>query len=138
MKIISTFSSILLGLLFISGPAVSAVCQESESMDTIPSSDDRAILTWEAPTKNTDGTPLLDLAGYKIHYEPVSRDYRKSKPQKIVYLGDSGLSCKKMDGRTKCTYTVTVPNLGKETHYFALKAFNTSGIDSDFSNEAKK
>ncbi len=29
-------------------------------------------LAWDAPTTNTDGTPLTDLAGYKIYYGPTS------------------------------------------------------------------
>lgn len=139
MKISSIFNSILLGLLFIFGPAAPAISQESESMGITPrSSTDHVILTWEAPTKNRDGTPLIDLAGYKIYYDRASHGYHERKPQKIVHLDNSELSCKKIDGRTKCTYTMTVPDLGRETHYFAIKAFNTSGRDSAFSNEAKK
>jgi hypothetical protein len=138
MKTISIFSLILL-ILLISGPASPAICQVSASTGTTPSSSpDRAILTWEAPTKNTDGTPLLDLAGYKIYCEPASRDYRKSMPQKTVYLDDSGLSCKKNAGRTECTYILTVHHPNNEPLCFAVKAFNTSGIDSGFSNEARK
>ena len=30
------------------------------------------ILTWTAPTKNADGSPLTDLAGYKISYGNIS------------------------------------------------------------------
>lgn len=32
-------------------------------------------LSWIAPTENTDGTPLTDLAGYKIYYGPASGQY---------------------------------------------------------------
>jgi ABC-type glycerol-3-phosphate transport system substrate-binding protein len=32
------------------------------------SSTNSATLTWDAPTTNVDGTPLTDLAGYKVYY----------------------------------------------------------------------
>ncbi|MDH3642435.1 MAG: hypothetical protein OES38_10090, partial [Gammaproteobacteria bacterium] len=32
-------------------------------------------LTWVAPTENVDGSPLTDLAGYKIYYGDSSRSY---------------------------------------------------------------
>ena len=32
-------------------------------------------LTWDPPTTNTDGTPLGDLAGYKIYYGQSSGNY---------------------------------------------------------------
>ena len=36
------------------------------------------LLLWEAPTENEDGTPLTDLAGYKIVY------WRADHPEKIA------------------------------------------------------
>jgi len=32
-------------------------------------------LSWNAPTTSADGTPLTDLAGYKIYYGTSSRAY---------------------------------------------------------------
>src|SRR3972149_5909585 len=67
-----------------------------------------AILTWDPPTTNTDGTPLTDLAGYKIHY-----------------------------GTTSGNYT-TVIDVGNVTTYFATTAYDSSGNESGYSNEVSK
>ena len=32
-------------------------------------------VTWSAPNRNSDGTPLTDLTGYTIHYGTRSRTY---------------------------------------------------------------
>lgn len=34
-------------------------------------------LSWTAPTTNTDGTPLTDLAGYKLHIGNATRSYQQ-------------------------------------------------------------
>jgi len=35
-------------------------------------------LSWDAPTTNLDGTPLTDLAGYKVYYGRTSSNYSNS------------------------------------------------------------
>ena len=37
-----------------------------------------AFLQWEAPSTNDDGTPLTDLAGYKIYYGTASGNYTQT------------------------------------------------------------
>jgi len=76
-------------------------------------------LSWVAPTQNTDGSPLMDLAGYKIFYGTSSRNY------------DHEI---RLDNPSMTTYVVE--NLVPNTYYFAAKSFNSSGIDSDYSGEA--
>ena len=34
--------------------------------------------SWDAPTTNADGTPLTDLAGYKVYYGPSSGNYSQA------------------------------------------------------------
>lgn len=91
-----------------------------------------AKLMWDAPTRNTNGSPLEDLAGYKIYYGLRPQKYEKviKVPRKIENRNDGS------EARTECRYIL--PNLGKETHYFAVKAYNKSGEESDFSNEVNK
>lgn len=36
-------------------------------------------LSWVAPTMNEDGTPLTDLAGYKVYYGPASGQYDRQE-----------------------------------------------------------
>ena len=76
-------------------------------------------LNWNAPTQNTDGSPLTDLAGYKIFYGTSSRNYDHE-----IDIGNPGMT------------TYVVDNLVPDTYFFAAKSFNTSGVDSDFSGEA--
>jgi len=66
-------------------------------------------LAWDANTE-------ADLAGYKIYYGTAPGVY--GAPMTI------GL---------QTTYTLT--NLSPGTYYFAVTAFNTSGLESGFSNE---
>ena len=78
-----------------------------------------AMLSWVPPTTNTDGTPLTDLAGYKIHYGSSPGNY--GAPMTVGNV---------------TTYTVT--GLGVGTYYFAVTAYDTSGNESGFSNQASK
>lgn len=76
-------------------------------------------LTWDSPTTNADGTPLEDLAGYKIYYGISEGNYTAS-----------------MDAGNVTTYTVS--NLSSGTYYFAVIAYDISGNESDYSNEVSK
>jgi hypothetical protein len=78
-------------------------------------------LSWAAPTQNTDGSPLLDLAGYEIHWGSQSGGYSSS-----VELSNPGIA------------TYMIENLTAGTHYFAIKAVTTQGMASAFSYEAVK
>ena len=77
-------------------------------------------LTWGAPTTNTDGTPLTDLAGYKIYYGTASRSYSQ-----IIDVGNV------------TTSTISSLNNGA-TYYFAVTAYDALGIESGYSNEVSK
>jgi hypothetical protein len=79
-----------------------------------------ATLDWTAPTTNSDGSALTDLAGYKVYYGTASG----SHPQSI-------------DVGNVATYEVTnLPN--GFTYYFVVTAYNQSGVESDPSNEGSK
>lgn len=58
-----------------------------------------------------------DLAGYKLHYGPASRSY-----DTVIDVGN------------QTTYTLTDLEVG-ETYYIAATAYNTSGMESGYSNE---
>lgn len=74
-------------------------------------------LTWTAPTTNTDGTPLTDLAGYKLYYGKVSGTYTSV----ITIVGNV------------TTYTVT--GLLDGTYYFVVTAYDAVGNESAYSNQ---
>lgn len=81
----------------------------------------RAILSWTAPTENTDGTPLTDLAGYR------------------VYVGNSAASLSIAATLSQPTPPrFTVEGLPAGTWYFAVTAVNSAGVESVLSNIGSK
>lgn len=76
-------------------------------------------LTWDPPTTNADGTPLTDLAGYKIYYGTSSGNYTK-----VIDVGD--------------VTTYKVEGLNPGTYYFTVTAYDISGNESGYSNEVSK
>jgi hypothetical protein len=77
-------------------------------------------LAWDAPTTNTDGTSLTDLAGFKVYYGISSGNYTA-----VVNVGNVA------------TYTVNSLAPGY-TYYFNVTAYNTSNLESNFANEVSK
>lgn len=75
-------------------------------------------LSWNAPTQRTDGTPLENLAGFKIYYGRMSEIY-----DYVIEIDHPGLS------------SYTVEELVPGEWYFTLAAFDADGIESDRSNE---
>jgi hypothetical protein len=76
-----------------------------------------AALSWTPPTQNTDGTSLTNLSGYRVVYGRSSTSL-----DQIVQISNAGASA----------YTVT--GLSSGTWYFAVKAFNSAGVESNVSN----
>ncbi len=76
-------------------------------------------LSWDPPTTNADGTPLADLAGFRIYYGLASRNYSW-----VIDVGN--------------VTTYKIENLSPNTYYFAVTAYDTSGNESDYSNEVSK
>ena len=84
-----------------------------------------ALLSWIPPTHNTDGSLLEvnELAGYKIYYGTSSGNYCNSI---TILISDSAL------------LTYLVEDLANSGWYFVMTAFNSSGIESDYSVEVSK
>jgi len=78
-------------------------------------------LSWTPPQENTDGSTLTDLAGYKVYYGTSSGSY----PNRIS-IDNPGIT------------TYVVEGLSPNTYYFTATAVNSTGVESDFSNEAVK
>ena len=74
--------------------------------------------SWEPPTQNSDGSPITNLAGYKIHYGTSSSDYTQT-----VAVDNAGLT------------RFVVDNLPSGTYYFAITAYNAQGLESPLSGE---
>jgi hypothetical protein len=80
-----------------------------------------ATLSWTPPTTNSDGTPLVNLAGFRIVYGQASRQYSQV-----------------LDIASPAIATAMIENLAAGTWYFAVKAYTSAGVESDVSNEASK
>lgn len=79
----------------------------------------KATLIWDAPTTNMDGTPITDLAGFKVYFGSTPGVYEIP-----------------VDAGVETTYTVIGFNPG--TYYFAVTAYDTAGNESGYSNEGSK
>lgn len=80
-----------------------------------------ATLTWTPPTQNTDGTPLTDLAGYRIYYGTSPGNYPNT-----AAVNNPGVASFVVDG------------LAPGTWYFVSTTINGAGIESAYSNVATK
>ena len=78
-----------------------------------------AIIVWVAPTQNTDGTPLTDLAGFNVYSGPTAAS--------LIKVGNVA--------PTALTYSITV---GLGTTYFAVTAVNAAGTESVYSAVVSK
>lgn len=83
-------------------------------------SDSSAKVTWTAPTKNTDGTDLTDLAKYQVNYGTSSGTLDKS-----VQV-------------TAPATSTTISGLSPATWYFRVRAINSKGVYSDYSGIGQK
>lgn len=75
-------------------------------------------LGWVPPTQNNDGSPITNLAGYKIRYGTTPSEYTQT-----IALQNAGLT------------RYVIDNLSTGTYYFAITAYNSLGIESAMSGE---
>lgn len=80
-----------------------------------------ATLRWIAPTQNTDGSPLTNLAGYRVYYGTSPTQLTQT-----IQLANAGLT------------TYVVRDLAPGTWYFAVTAYSSAGAESALSNIASK
>jgi hypothetical protein len=80
-----------------------------------------ATINWTKPTANTDGSPLNNLASYKVLYGTSA----------------SALNQVKLVSSPSATST-SIGSLQTGTWYFAMRAVNSAGAESDNSNVVQK
>lgn len=89
-----------------------------------------AMLSWDPPTTNMDGTVVNDLAGYKIYWGISSGVY-----QNIVTAPICNNCPVPVAGATERSCVTLSPGA---TYYFAVTAYDIDGNESDYSNEVSK
>jgi hypothetical protein len=102
----------------VSGADVVALPAFTVTVAAATSTSNTVTLSWQAPTENADGSALMDLKGYKVHYGSASKSYSD-----VVQVTNAGLT------------TYVVQNLPAGKYYFAVTAYNATGIESSLSGE---
>lgn len=80
-----------------------------------------ATLSWIPPTTKEDGTPLMELTGYRIRFGPEADRYRHTA---------------ELNDPKQTRYTLH--NLAPGTYYFTITAVDKSGNESAFSKSVRK
>jgi hypothetical protein len=80
-----------------------------------------ATLSWAPPTQNSDGSPLTNLAAYRVHFG-TDQDSLTD----MVTIPNPGVA------------TFVVEQLTPATWYFAVTAVNGAGVESPLSNVGSK
>ena len=82
-----------------------------QAVAVVATADGRATLSWVPPTENVDGTPITNLAGYRIRYgnAPDALDI-------TVEIKNPGVA------------SYVVEDLTPATWYFVVTAFTTAGV----------
>ena len=114
---VGTYSNISISVS--DGEAATALAAFAIAVTTI--SNGHATLSWMAPTENTDGSSLANLAGYRIRYGTSAASLTKTID---------------IDNASVTTYMVE--DLAPATWYFAVTAVSSTGSESAYSNVANK
>ncbi|HEU0224613.1 MAG TPA: putative Ig domain-containing protein [Steroidobacteraceae bacterium] len=80
-----------------------------------------ATLSWQPPTTRTDGTPLTNLAGYRVRYGTASGSYPN-----LITIPNGGLT------------SAMIENLPAATYYFVISAYDSQGMESANSSPVSK
>lgn len=75
-------------------------------------------LEWTPPTQNEDGTPLTNLAGYRIYYGTTSGDYSET-----IELDSPGLT------------SYTIQDLAPGTYYLVMTSYTSDNLESRYTPE---
>ena len=93
----------------------------SITVNAVASSSGTATLNWTPPTRNTDGTSLTNLRGYRIYYGTSA-----SALTRTISVNSAGIA------------SYVVSDLSPATYYFAITAVNSTGAESARSAIASK
>ncbi len=78
-------------------------------------------LSWTAPTTNADGSPLTDLAGYRIYWSLTSGTFIDADRHQL-------------DTAVNILFTAMTGLTSPDNMYFTVTAFDSAGNESGYSN----
>ena len=109
---VGTYSNITIGV----SDGTTSVSLPAFAIAVTQTANGSATLSWAPPTQNTNGTPLTNLAGYRIYYGTSITALTKT-----VQVANPGL------------VTYVVSNLSAGPWYFAIKAYTSANVESEAS-----
>jgi hypothetical protein len=80
-----------------------------------------ATVFWDVPTTNADGSPLTDLAGFRVRYGTASQNYTEE-----------------LEVNDATTESLLIEDLAPATYFFVVTAFDRSENESAVSLEVSK
>lgn len=110
---VGTYSNIVISVS--DGKASTALAAFSITVADV--SNGAASLEWVAPTQNTDGSTLTNLAGFRIVYGTSATQLTQ-----VIQVANAGMG------------SYVVDNLAPGTYYFAVRAYTSKGAESADSN----
>jgi hypothetical protein len=109
---VGTYSNIIISL----SDGTTSVSLPAFTITVTENATGSVTLQWTAPTENTNGTPLTNLAGYWIYYGTSANALTKS-----VQITNPGI------------VSYVLQNLSPGTWYFALSSYTNAGVQSSTS-----
>lgn len=119
-----TLSKIFMLLIIITMFAMPVMAQAASLCFPTPPN---STLAFTAPATNMDGSPLTDLAGFKVYFGTSSATY--GTPKDVAMDGATG------PGTNGAVSLNTLSLLDGKTYFFAMTAYDTQGYESPLSNE---
>lgn len=93
------------------GNSIAALNQFSITVEPVGTAS--KTIFWTPPTENEDGSPLTDLAGYRIYYGTSAGDLTE-----VIELNSAGIT------------SYVIEDLALGTYYLAMTSFNSSNLES--------
>jgi hypothetical protein len=119
---VGTYSNIVISASNGSGTSATlAAFSLSVAQTAAPTGNGSATLSWTPPTQNTDGSAIVNLAGYRIYYGSSEGSLTNS-----INVTNPGLTA------------YTIADLKSGTTFFGITAYTSGGAESGMSNIGSK
>jgi hypothetical protein len=100
-----------IGISVTDGTSIAALHDFAITVEPVPTAS--YTVSWIAPTENEDGTPLTDLAGYRIYYGTSSGNYSET-----IAIDSAGVT------------SYMIENLTSGTYYLVMTSINSQDMES--------